>query len=175
MPRGQRAVEWQGIAIDESVGTGVSSIAVVTADTLTEDYTHPTIIRIQGCLQFRLNASTTSASETTRYMAALGVFNQNLPDANTSPQDLILPWMWVCSGEVFMPQGGSAYWNGSNVLIQGVGVGAQSRQRVEAVDTKAMRKVRTDEELRLAFWTDKSSGSPGDLAVSGHVRVLIKE
>lgn len=43
------------------------------------------------------------------------------------------------------------------------------------VDVRGMRKVTTDQSLKLVWTSSGQFGSPGNPGLTGHMRVLIKE
>lgn len=169
-----RPVEWQGKFFDSNDAPAGLSAYNIVAESVLDTYDDPTVIRIVGNLNFRLNASDFTSAETTLFAGAIGVFPEALPASASDPRDYTLPWMYTFAGEVFAPQGGSAVWDGSTTLVAGVKVGGACRQWREVFDMRAMRKVRRGEALRLAMWVDKTQGSPGDLPIRGSVRALVK-
>jgi len=171
----KRPVEWLGHAETNTVfapGT-VGSVAVIAASVFEDQFVSPTIIRLEGCLNFQLDRTLNNpptGSQVVAYHAGVIVSHDNLSASNMSPlteQDL--PWLWTCSGRITLPV--NYTWNGTTMVLHDAPV---PFTQFHHIDSRAMRKVRHDEQLLFVVLPTTITGAVDNLECTWNLRVLCK-
>ena len=164
------------------IGSVVNFQSLSTPDEVTiadeaslEQFTNPTIVRMRGKLIWKLNASTGNIYEARSFRAGLLVANKSVVAAGIDVDELELPWLWYTSGIVWAPITAGQYWNGSAAVAYNLQAGAATRRMVDTIDVAAMRRINRNDTLSLFVEHTIEAGSPSDLEVYGHIRVLVKE
>ncbi len=169
-----RRVNWLGKVLGKTdIATGAITEIVSEADL--EQFTSPTIVRIRGRITFKLNASSTDTSEASSFRGGLICANKNLDAVGEiDADDLTAPWLWYTSGLIWTPRIVHAYYNGTSDTTFNT-LDAGFRRDVVDIDSQAMRKVERNARLVLVLEHTDEEGSPNNLEIAGHLRVLVKE
>jgi len=171
----RRAVEWLGNAASNTVFAdgAVGSFTVVPAAVF-EEITNPTVIRLEGCLNFQLDRilnNPPTGSQVVAYHAGVLIHHDDLPIASLSPLlEQELNWLWTCSGRIVLPT--NYTWNGTTMVLQD---SPDNFTQFHKIDSRAMRKVRHDEILSLIVHPIKVTGDVDNLECTWNLRVLVKE
>ena len=166
----RRNVEWLGRAIaNQAFIFGVASGVDIVSTADFEAKSNPTIIRLEGCLNFQLDRTLDNSplsSQVCSYHAGLFVYHENIPMADLNPlANQGLDWMWTCSGRIVFPvrnEGGTLVDIGT-ILTQ-----------FHHIDSRAMRKVRQDHKLSLIVLATSIAGGDS-LELTFNLRVLVKD
>jgi len=169
MPR--RPTEWHGVAYgDLTLSASPANVTVMSASDF-ESYTKPTVTRIIGDLTFRLNHDGTQVPTAATIICGIGVFDE---DAIPNPYSELhrSGWMGVYSDLVWAPAAD---------LINGY-TGASYPREMNGfrkarfhVDIRAQRIVGPAQRLVMVTYFADELGSPDNPAVTGHLRILVKE
>ncbi len=170
----KRRVQWVG-TVHAFQTFGATALDTIVSDTVFEDFTAPTIVRIRGRLIVKLNASSGAIYQATSFRFGLIVAHKSVAAGDYDVDDVNNAWLWYNSGLVWQPIGERKYWDGAAAIAYNGALGASTRKEVFEIDIKAMRKVPDNYRLVLVSERTVEAGAPNDPEFYGHFRVLVKE
>ena len=165
--RQKRSTVWEGGSFNISVVTSGSSFISLVSEAILEQIVNPTIVRIRGEVLVTLLSSAAVPSSTFVFLgiklasqAAFGASAVEVPGT-----DIGSDWIWWKTVALVLLTGGT--------VASPNGDGRNSNVRFE-IDSKAMRKVRSNEQLVLVA-QNIASESTTTVGIDGGVRVLLKK
>ena len=167
---GKRSVEWLGnAATNSSVGFGDPGSVEIVSTADFEDKTNPTIVRLEGCLNFQLDRTLDNpptSSQVICYHVGILVHHESISATALNPltqQDL--DWLWTCCGRIVHPVRNNAG------TLQDDHIGLT---QFHHIDSRAMRKVRHAHKLSMIVKATSIAGGDS-LEFTWNLRVLVKD
>ena len=174
---GSRPVAWEGTTDASADITTMGFERPIVTSTVFENYTKPTVVRLQGCLQFRVGRTSgqtdVAVDQLVDYFAGIMVVHEDIGVADITTTDMQANWMWTCLGTLWAPF--EEYPTAdSGVVFHGVLLTGFRTIRHE-LDTRVMRKVPRNHKLSLFGTTPTATGSLAGPFLTSNIRVLVKD